>query len=108
MKLYLGGAFQGQEELARRENPDAQIITDFHEVIRKALSRGEDGAAVAERLLRERPDCVVVSNEIGAGIVPIEEKDRAWREAVGRALCILARESEQVTRVVCGIGVRIK
>ena len=33
---------------------------------------------------------------------------RLFREAVGRALCIVAQESESVTRCVCGIGVRIK
>lgn len=108
MKLYVGGAFQGQEELARRENPDAEIVADFHEVVRDALRNGENGADVANRLLREHPDAVVVSNEIGAGIVPIEAEDRAWREAVGCAFCILAAASEQVTRVVCGIGVLIK
>ena len=108
MKLYVGGAFQGQEELARRENPGAVIISDFHEVVREGLRRGENGTQAAERVLREQPDAVVVANEIGAGIVPMEAEDRAWREAAGRALCILAQEAEQVTRVVCGIGTRVK
>ena len=35
-------------------------------------------------------------------------EDRAFREAVGRALCVIAQESDQVIRCVCGIGVRIK
>lgn len=108
MKLYIGGTFQDQEELARRENPNSVILTDFHETVREALRRGEDGAAVAGRLLRELPDAVVVANEIGAGIVPMDAEDRAWRENAGRALCILAEASQQVTRVVCGIGMRIK
>ena len=30
MKLYIGGAFQGQAALARTQNPDAVIIEDFH------------------------------------------------------------------------------
>jgi adenosyl cobinamide kinase/adenosyl cobinamide phosphate guanylyltransferase len=40
--------------------------------------------------------------------VPVDRNDRAWREAAGRALCVLAQKSESVTRVICGIGVRIK
>ena len=39
MKLYVGGAFQGQEELARRENPGAEIWPDFHETVRAAMAR---------------------------------------------------------------------
>ena len=38
MKLYVGGAFQGQEELARRENPGAEIWPDFHETVRAAMA----------------------------------------------------------------------
>lgn len=108
MKLYIGGAFQGQEALARRENPGARILTDYHETVREAMRRGERAEDIAARLLRECPDAVVVADEIGAGIVPLAAEDRAWREAVGRALCMLAQASESVTRAVCGIGLRIK
>ena len=108
MKLYIGGAFQGQEELARAENPDALILSDFHDSVRQALERGEDARAFARRICAESPDAVVVSNEIGAGVVPVEASERTLREAVGRALCLIAGEAESVTRVVCGIGVRIK
>ena len=105
MKLYIGGAYQGQEELARRENPSAEIIPDFH-----LLLKGFDGdpRAFAEDFYCKHPDAVIVADEIGCGVVPIDRNDRAWREAVGRVLCVLAQKSESVTRVVCGIGVRIK
>ena len=105
MKLYIGGAYQGQEELARRENPGAEIIPDFH-----LLLKGFDGdpRAFAEDFYHQHPDTVVVADEIGCGVVPVDRNDRAWREAAGRALCVLAQRSESVTRVVCGIGVRIK
>lgn len=108
MKLYIGGAYQGQEELARRENPGALVLPDFHETVRSAMTRGETADALAARILRDTPDAVIVANEIGAGIVPMAAEDRAWREAVGRTLCTLAQAAESVTRVVCGIGVRIK
>ena len=108
MKLYIGGAYQGQEELALKENPDSEILTDFHEMIREALERGEDPRSFATALCEENPTVVVVSNEVGAGVVPVDAGERAFREAVGRALCIIAQRSESVTRCVCGIGVRIK
>ncbi len=108
MKLYIGGAYQGQEELAVRENPGAEIIPDFHEKVREAILKGEDPKEFARKICRDKPNAVLVANEVGAGIVPIEPSERAFREAVGRALCVIARASDAVVRVVCGIGVRIK
>ena len=99
MKLYIGGAYQGQEELARRENPEGALFPDFHETLREAvLKNGREARAFAE----------VIANEVGAGVVPLAAEDRAFREAAGRALCVIAGRAEQVTRCVCGIGVRIK
>lgn len=108
MKLYIGGAYQGQEELAARENPGAELILNFHEQIRDLITADGDAVAFTDALIRERPGAVVVSNEVGSGVVPMEKSDRAFREAVGRALCRIAQSAESVTRVTCGIGIRIK
>lgn len=109
MKLYIGGAYQGQAEMAQAENPGMPLYRDFHETIRKAvLAEGRDPLAFAEAFCRDHPDAVVIANEVGAGVVPMAAENRAFREAVGRVLCVLARNAEQVTRCVCGIGVRIK
>ncbi len=108
MKLYIGGAYQGQEELARLENEGAEIFCDFHETIRGVLARGEDAREFARAFCAEHPQAVVVCNEVGAGIVPVKAEERAWREGVGRAMCILAQYAGQVTRVTCGLGARIK
>ena len=109
MKLYIGGVFQGQEELARAENPHGEFWPDFHETIRRAvLTEGREPREFARQFCREHPHAVVIANEAGAGVVPMAKEDRAFREAVGRALCVIAQEAESVTRCVCGIGVRIK
>lgn len=108
MRLYIGGTYQGQEELAQRENPGAEILRAFHLTVRDALEKGEDALALAERILAEHPDAVIVADEIGCGIIPMSREERAWREAAGRALGVLAQAAESVTRVCCGIGVRIK
>ena len=109
MKLYIGGVYQGQEELARTENPGSSFYPDFHETIRSAvLAKGQEPREFARQFCREHPDAIVIANEVGAGVVPMTREDRAFREAVGRALCIIAQEAESVTRCVCGIGVRIK
>ena len=109
MKLYIGGAYQGQDELARQENPDGKLFERFHETIReKVLTEGMEAPMFAEQFCREHPDAVIVSDEVGSGVVPMAAEDRAFREAVGRVLCVIARNAEQVIRCVCGIGVRIK
>ena len=105
MKLYIGGAWQGQEELARRECPESEIIPDFHEIMRGHTG---DAREFAEAFCLAHPEAVVTANEVGSGIVPLDREERTWREACGRALCVLAGHADQVTRVVCGIGVRIK
>lgn len=108
MKLYVGGAWQGQTELAHAENPGAEIMENFHETIREAVKQGENPREFAERICIQHPQAVIVADEVGAGVVPMLAEDRAFREAVGRALCIVAQKAECVVRVTCGIGVRIK
>ena len=108
MKLYIVGAYQGQEELAQQENPGAEFFFGFHETIREVLVRGGDPLAYTEAFLRGHPEAVVTANEVGCGLVPVRPEERAWREAAGRALCRVAAKSGAVTRVVCGIGTRIK
>lgn len=109
MKLYVGGVCQGQEELARSENPGCEVFADFHETIRTAVLRdGQEPRIFARSFCEEHPGAVVVANEVGAGVVPMTKEDRFYREAVGRTLCAIAQQAESVTRCVCGIGVRIK
>ena len=56
MKLYIGGAYQGQAELARAENPDAELFFDFHERIRRAvLEEGREPGEFARAFCREHP-----------------------------------------------------
>ena len=95
--------------MARSENPGCEVFADFHETIRSTvLQDGQEPREFAQRFCEKHPDAVVVANEVGAGVVPMNREDRAFREAVGRALCVIAQKAESVTRCVCGIGVRIK
>lgn len=124
MKMVIGGAFQGKSAFAQREFPEidwvsgeeicleelmqAQGVLGFHLFIRKELKAGRDVSGLAERMIRENPEVILVSDEIGYGVVPIDAFDRAYREAVGRVCTRLAEFSDRVVRVVCGIGTVIK
>ena len=50
---------------------------------------------------------MVICDELGCGLVPMDAFDRKYREACGRVSCYLAGQAEQVIRMVCGIPGRI-
>jgi adenosylcobinamide kinase/adenosylcobinamide-phosphate guanylyltransferase len=124
MEMIIGGAFQGKSALAKKKYPNlvwvqgketnaeslmkAQGVLGFHEFIRKEMKEGRDVTGLAERLIRENPDLILVSDEVGYGVVPVDAFDRAYREATGRICTELAGFSSRVTRVACGIGTVIK
>jgi len=51
---------------------------------------------------------IVVSNEVGCGIVPLGAETRAYRDLVGWANRMAAREADVVEWLVAGIPVKIK
>lgn len=51
---------------------------------------------------------VLITNEVGCGIVPENRLGREFRDIAGRVNQYLARESEEVYLAVSGIGVKIK
>ncbi len=53
-------------------------------------------------------DAVIICDEVGSGIVPVDREERLWREAVGRIGCRIARDADTVVRVVFGLPIRLK
>ncbi len=51
---------------------------------------------------------LIVSNEVGLGIVPAYPLGRMYRDALGRANQMLAREADKVIFMVAGIPTTIK
>lgn len=51
---------------------------------------------------------VVISREVGCGVVPMDPEERLWRERHGAALQQLSRQAEQVFRVFCGLAEVLK
>ena len=124
MEMIIGGAYQGKAAYAKAQFPDvdwkfggeiteeellkAAGVLGCQEYIRKALKAGEDLTGLAEKLAQQDPDVILVSEEVGYGIVPADAFERQYREAVGRVCTALAAKSRRVTRVVCGIGTVLK
>ena len=53
-------------------------------------------------------EMLVVSNEVGLGVVPPYELGRAYRDILGRANQILARHADEVYLLVAGIPLKVK
>ena len=83
------------EELANRAVWDAQEL---------AVGRA-DLDALAQELAQHE---VVIATEVGGGVVPVDNRERAAREAAGRLSCLLARRADRVVRVFCGLPMVLK
>jgi adenosylcobinamide kinase/adenosylcobinamide-phosphate guanylyltransferase len=53
-------------------------------------------------------DLIIVTNEVGLGVVPPYTSGRAYRDLVGRANQIAARAADEVILMVSGIPVKVK
>lgn len=124
MELIIGGAFQGKTAYASGLYPKIEWldgsccsleqvlrckgIDHFEIFIRRILKEEEDVSYLAGLLIEKNPDIVLISTEIGYGVVPVDAFDRMYRESVGRICTELAAFSKKVHRVVCGVGMVIK
>ena len=120
MKLILGGAYQGKTDFVRanfgvpaarctaEEALKAAAVNCFHLLVRDLMAAGRDPQQFTEKLIRENPGAIIICDEVGMGIVPMDKTAANLREAVGRCLCLIARESDHVSRIVAGMEMRIK
>ena len=62
--------------------------------------------ALADKLAHEYD--ILIATEVGGGVVPMDVKQRADREAAGRLACLLAARAECVVQMFCGIPTVLK
>lgn len=78
---------------------DSPIVYDLQDV---------EITSIEEVLLNLSSKQVVICNELGCGVVPIDKSLREKRELVGKLCIEIAKKADEVYRVYAGIGVRIK
>ena len=116
MRFVIGGADSGKRDFVRENYGideilmadydsvlTAKAVYDFHIFIKKLMA-----VAVIDEISEKNHDITIISTEIGYGVVPMDKGDREWRETVGRKCCYIAKKADEVVRVVCGVGNRIK
>ena len=130
MILVFGGAYQGKLEYALdkfdmtaedvyRCSRDGEmdlsktVIYGLEEFVYWCTENGWEAKAVLESRFDMDADVpfldkIFIANDVSQGLVPMNATDRAFREMMGRTLLHLAKEAEEVHRVFCGLGQRLK
>lgn len=123
MILVFGGAYQGKLEYAEKKfnintvcdcsgggRPDfsAEVVAGIEGFVMECVKGGIEAADYFREHEAEWKDSVLVITDISQGVVPTDRNVRAAREMNGRLMLYLADKAEQVHRVFCGIGKRIR
>ncbi len=110
MELYIGGYKQGKLRYVLTKHPNAEnkVFNDLHLWIKRLMIDGQDAMREVMGYIDKNPDCILICDEIGNGIVPVDRFEREYREQVGRILIEVAKRADRVERITCGIGQRIK
>ncbi|OOB80426.1 MAG: hypothetical protein BEN19_05005 [Epulopiscium sp. Nuni2H_MBin003] len=105
MIFITGGKYQGKTEFAKTFG--LEVVDNLEEQIKQWLQNDINIDIEVNQLLSKK-DIVIVCDEVGCGIVPIEKSERIYREVVGRTACILAKHASAVYKVDCAIARRLK
>ena len=113
MILVIGGAYSGKtdfvisklgygrNEISDSLDCDAPVLSNFHLLLKEHDDIGQLMGKLSEKK-------VVICDEVGCGVIPIDKADREWRERVGRICCRLAESADAVVRLNCGVAAVIK
>mgnify|MGYP004511491571 FL=1 len=103
------GVFPDEGELFNLTKKNEWLIVNrFHKWVNKELKENRNPEEELEAFLKKGVRFVIISDEIGNGIVPVDAFERDYRERTGRMLITLASQADEVVRVICGIGQKIK
>ncbi|MCL2574409.1 MAG: bifunctional adenosylcobinamide kinase/adenosylcobinamide-phosphate guanylyltransferase [Defluviitaleaceae bacterium] len=111
MILIIGGAYQGKLEYAQSRfghMQDIKIVKYVDKWLLELVRENADITQATEQFLADNINNIVICNDISCGIVPTDPILRGWREEVGRFMAILAKHSNEVVRLYCGIPITLK
>ena len=126
MVLIFGGAYQGKQDYALETyglsakdvyqcdlesmviNFDKKVIANLERFILACIKEEVSAKECLEDNIEKLRDKIIICDDISQGVVPVDKTDRAWREMTGRTMTYLGQEADEVIRVFCGIGTRVK
>ena len=105
MDARLGGLRYVRPGKQEVPDPDAARAADFEAAVDDCLARG----ALAVAALAARPGpAVVVTNEVGSGIVPAGALSRYYRDALGLTNQAFAAAAERAFVLISGLPLQLK
>lgn len=119
MDLIIGGAYQGKLDYAKKtfgisgdeicvcteeQEPDfsKRCLVHYEKYVLYCMRNGK------KPVTDPGDGKVVLADDIFCGVVPIDGEIRAWREECGRTLTALALGAKTVTRLFCGLPMKMK
>jgi adenosyl cobinamide kinase/adenosyl cobinamide phosphate guanylyltransferase len=112
--LVIGGISSGKRSYVKKhfgysDSDLADAVLDGRPVVYNVQDLVFAGRATYEQLLESlQSKEVVICNEVGSGVVPIDRDERAARDTAGRLCMALAERATMVVRLTCGIPAVIK
>ena len=124
MHLIIGGKYMGKLAYARKlygghiaicdlsiSEPDsithAAIVTNLQDGVRTLMKQGINVREFFDLHLKEHRNSILIGDEIGSGLVPMEPFERAWRDETGFLYQTLAQEADIVDRIWAGLATRL-
>lgn len=86
----------------------AKIIYGVHSIIKELIHLEKEPFGIIMEIISKNPEVILISDEIGYGIVPFDKEERFYRELTGRIMCEVAKKANSVERIICGISQKIK
>ena len=118
MKLILGGYANGRTAYAMQNyqltesdcfDAAAEPLARWNgQRVNPWLEQGKEPCTEILPWLERWQNAVLITQEVGCGLVPVTPQQRQLREAVGHFNRLLAECAETVERVCCGLGMQLK
>ena len=120
MILIIGGAYQGKLDFAKETFgiTDADVYScgedeiDFSKrciyKIEEFAYNHPDPIGYFEAHREDWKDSILILQDIFCGVVPMGAENRSWRQRTGRLAQYLSKEATQVSRIFCGLELRLK
>lgn len=126
MILIFGGAYQGKLDYAienydikerdiytcemdsMKLDFDKKVINHAERFVHACVKEGFNAKGILAEHLEKLQDKIILFDDISQGIVSIDPLERAWREDNGRAMTYLGQQADEVIRVFCGMGSKVK